>query len=93
LRAGERARGGCRHQFLDHVVEIERGLPLVFCEEIIPAERRIRTHTIQRVAMARCALRLIGSLAAMGLIGGIEAIAGGSICLGVKGLIGECAEC
>ena len=93
LRAGERARGGCRHQFLDHVVEIERGLALVFGEEFIPAERRIWTHAIQRIAMARCALRLIGSLASMRLIGGIQTIAGGGIRLGVKGLSGECAEC
>ena len=93
LRAGERARGGCRHQFLDHVVEIECGLALVLGEEVISAEGRIRTHTIQRVAMARCALRLIGSLASMGLIGGVNAIARGGIRLGMKGLTAGCGEC
>ena len=69
LRTRKRARGGGRHQFLDHVVEVKGRLALVFGEEVVSAERGVGTHAIERVTVTRCALRLVHGLAAMGLIG------------------------
>jgi hypothetical protein len=61
---------------LDHVIKVDRGLALVFGEEVIPAERRIRTSTIQGSSVAGHALLLIQCFAAVGLLRAVDAIRG-----------------
>jgi hypothetical protein len=91
LRASERSRGGGRHQLLDHVIDVDRGLALVFREEIIPAERRIRTRAIQGRSVAGHTLLLVQCFAAVGLVSAVDAIRsrGG---LAMEKLVGESGQ-
>jgi hypothetical protein len=53
-----------------------RRLALVFSKEVIPAERRIRTCTVQGSSVAGHTLLLIQCFATMSLLGAVNAICG-----------------
>jgi hypothetical protein len=63
---------------LDHVINVDCGLALVFREEVVPAEGRIRTHTVQGRPVAGHTLLLIQCFAAVGLVSAVDAIRGRS---------------
>jgi hypothetical protein len=61
---------------LDHVIDVDGRLALVFREEIIPAKRRIRTRAIQGRSVAGHTLLLVECFAAVGLVSAVDAIRG-----------------
>jgi hypothetical protein len=63
---------------LDHVINVDYGLTLVFREEIVPAEWWIRTRAIQGSSVARHTLLLIQRFAAVGLISAVDSVRGRS---------------